>query len=188
MARTFDLGRARSTLTRSGRVSCFVLHQQAARLEKELEMHHGFHRTPLVPGCFKVSQQVFPSAAGAVQRHLSKERHSLGCASQHDWRTHADTQRRIDWKVRHGHVTSHCGPKFHTPYRTLSFDQLGGRRAVSFVWSGHIRPVGILSPIPARQSCDCSQGRCQTSVVKRIGSSQKRLMRLLGEVKRHEGL
>ena len=86
-------------------------------------MHHGFHRTPLVPGCFKVLQQVFPSAAGAVQRHLSKERHSFGCASQHDWRAHADTQRRIDWKVRHGHVTSHCGPKFQTPYRTLSFDQ-----------------------------------------------------------------
>ena len=51
------LGRARSTLTRNGSVSCFVLHQQASRLEEELEMHHGFHRTPLVPGCFKVLQQ-----------------------------------------------------------------------------------------------------------------------------------
>jgi hypothetical protein len=30
----------------------------------------------------------------------------------------------------------------------LSFDQLGGRRAASFVWSGHIRPGGILSPTP----------------------------------------
>ena len=136
------LGRARSTLTRGGSVSCFVLHQQASRLEKELEMHHGFYRTPLVPGCLKVLQQVFPSAAGAVQRHLSKESHSFGCASQNDWRAHADTQLRIDWKVRHGHLTSHCGPKFHTPYRTLSFDQLAVVAAASFVWSGHIRPRG----------------------------------------------
>jgi hypothetical protein len=30
----------------------------------------------------------------------------------------------------------------------LSFDQLGGRRAASFVWSGHIRPGGILSLTP----------------------------------------
>src|SRR4051812_12699978 len=110
-------------------------------------MHHGFYRTPLVPGCLKVLQQVFPSAAGAVQRHLSKESHSFGCASQHDWRAHADTQLRIDWKVRHGHLTSQCWPKFHTPYRTLSFDQLGGRRAASSVWSGHIRPRG--SPTPS---------------------------------------
>ena len=39
-----------------------------------------------------------------------------------DWRAHADTKLRIDWKVRHGHLTSHCGPKFPTPYRTLPFD------------------------------------------------------------------
>ena len=104
-------------------------------------MHHGFYRTPLVLGCLKVLQQVFPSAAGAVQRHLSNESHGFGCASQHDWRAHADTQLLIDWKVRHGHLTSHCRSKFHTSYSTLSFDQLGGRRAASSVWSGHIRPA-----------------------------------------------
>jgi hypothetical protein len=50
-----------------------------------------------------------------------------------------------DWKVRHGHLTSQCGPKFHTPYRTLSISSaVVARRAV---WSGHIRPRG--SPTPS---------------------------------------
>jgi hypothetical protein len=29
---------------------CSLLNQQAFRLEKEFEVDHGFHRTPLIPG------------------------------------------------------------------------------------------------------------------------------------------
>ena len=58
-ANLWNLGRPGSTLTRSGSVSCFVLHQQASRLEKELEMHHGFYRTPLVPGRLKSCSRSF---------------------------------------------------------------------------------------------------------------------------------
>ena len=41
-------------------MSCFVLHQQASRLEKELEMHHGFYLSMTSRhrdvGCFQLDQ------------------------------------------------------------------------------------------------------------------------------------
>jgi hypothetical protein len=49
--RDFDLGGAKPILPRGRSVSCFLLNQQAFGLEKEFEVDHGFHRTPLVPGC-----------------------------------------------------------------------------------------------------------------------------------------
>jgi hypothetical protein len=73
-------------------------------------VNDGFHRTPLVPSCLKALQYVLPCAVGAAQCHLSNEVNGLGCAAQYDWRARADTQLRINWKVRHGYLTPSCGP------------------------------------------------------------------------------
>lgn len=54
--RDFDLGGAKLILPRGRSVSCSLLNQQAFRLEKEFEVDHGFHRTPLVPGCVESLQ------------------------------------------------------------------------------------------------------------------------------------
>jgi hypothetical protein len=72
-------------------------------------MDNGFHCTPLVPGCLKVLQYVSPCAVGAAQCHLSNKVNSLGCAAQYNRRARADTQLRIDWKVRHAHLTPSRG-------------------------------------------------------------------------------
>jgi hypothetical protein len=48
--RDFDLGGTKPILASGRSVSCSLLNQQAFRLEKEFEVDHGFHRTPLVPG------------------------------------------------------------------------------------------------------------------------------------------
>jgi hypothetical protein len=68
-------------------------------------MDDGFHRTPLVHGRLKALQCVFPRAVGAAQYQLSNEVDSFRCAAQYDRRARADTQLRIDWKVRHGQLT-----------------------------------------------------------------------------------
>src|SRR4029453_1856991 len=49
----FDLGGAKPILPGGRSVRCSLLNQQAFRLEKKFEMDHGFHRTPLVPGCLE---------------------------------------------------------------------------------------------------------------------------------------
>jgi hypothetical protein len=72
-------------------------------------MDDGFHRTPLVHGRLKALQYVFPRAVGAAQYLLSNEPNSFGCAAQYDRWARADTQLRIDWKVRHGQLTPGCG-------------------------------------------------------------------------------
>jgi hypothetical protein len=76
----------------------------------------GFHCTPLVPGCLKALQYVLPCAVGAAQCYLSNEVNSFACAAQYDGRGRADTQLRIDWKVRHGPLTPQLRPEFHTPH------------------------------------------------------------------------
>jgi hypothetical protein len=51
--------RRETDLAPGGRsVRCSLLNQQAFRLEKKFEMDHGFHRTPLVPGCLEALQYV----------------------------------------------------------------------------------------------------------------------------------
>ena len=52
-----NLGSERPTLPRAS-----LLNQQAFCLEPQLEVDDGFHRTPLVPGCFKALQYIFPCA------------------------------------------------------------------------------------------------------------------------------
>jgi hypothetical protein len=54
--RDFDLGGTKPILPKGRSVSCSLLNQQAFRLEKEFEVDHGFHRTPLVPGCVESLQ------------------------------------------------------------------------------------------------------------------------------------
>jgi len=54
--RNFDLGGAKPVLPRERSGSCSLLNQEAFRLEKEFEVDHGFHRTPLVPGCLEALQ------------------------------------------------------------------------------------------------------------------------------------
>ena len=114
------LGRARSTLTRGGSVSCFVLHQQASCLEKELEMHHGFHRTSTRPWLPQSPAAALskrgrccsaPSFEGKPQLRLCVAARLAGS------RRHAAPDRL---EVRHGHLTSHCGSKFQTSYRISS--------------------------------------------------------------------
>src|SRR5439155_8031992 len=61
--RDFDLGRAKPILLGERRVRCSLLTQQAFRLEKHFEVDHGFHRTPLVPGCLEALQYVSPGVA-----------------------------------------------------------------------------------------------------------------------------
>src|SRR5262249_32317023 len=56
IARTYQLGSARLTVAGARSVSCRLLEQQAARLKQKLEVDDRFHRTPLVPSCFKPLQ------------------------------------------------------------------------------------------------------------------------------------
>ena len=94
-------------------VSCSLLNQQALCLEKQFEVDHGFHRTPLVRGYLEALQYVSPSVARSAQCHLPNKPYSLCCAAQYYWRARADTQLRINWKVRHGDLTPRPLPKFH---------------------------------------------------------------------------
>jgi hypothetical protein len=97
--RDFDLGGAKPILPGGRSVRCSLLNQQAFRLEKKFEMDHGFHRTPLVPGCLEALQYVSPGVARSVQCHLPNKTYSLCCAAQYYWRARADTQLRINWEV-----------------------------------------------------------------------------------------
>ena len=94
-------------------MSWSLLNQQTFRLEEEFEVDHGFHRTPLVQGCLEVLQHVSPSAASLAQCHLPNKPYSLCCAAQYYPRASADTQLRVNGKVRHGHLTPVPLPKFH---------------------------------------------------------------------------
>jgi hypothetical protein len=94
-------------------VRCSLLYQQAFRLEKQFEVDDGFHHTPLVPGCLEALQYVSPGVARSAQCHLPNKPYSLCCAAQYYWRARADTQLRINWEVRHGHLTPCRCPKFH---------------------------------------------------------------------------
>jgi hypothetical protein len=114
--RDFDLGGAKPILRRGRSVSCSLLNQQAFRLEKQFEVDHGFHRTPLVPGCLEALQYVSPRVARSAQCHLPNKPYSLCRAAQYYQRARADTQLRINWKVRHGDLTPRPLPKFHPRY------------------------------------------------------------------------
>ena len=94
-------------------MSWSLLNQQTFRLEEKFEVDHGFHRTPLVQGCLEVLQHVSPGAASLAQCHLPNKPYSLCCAAQYYPRASADTQLRINGKVRHGHLTPVPLPKFH---------------------------------------------------------------------------
>jgi hypothetical protein len=81
--RDFDLGGAKPILPRGRSVSCSLLNQQAFRLEKEFEVDHGFHRTPLVPGCFEALQYVSPGVARLLSVIFRIKPYSLCCAAQY---------------------------------------------------------------------------------------------------------
>ena len=49
------------------------------------------------------------SHADHVVGRLSNEVNGFGCAAQYDRRARADTQLRVDWKVRHSQLTPSCG-------------------------------------------------------------------------------
>jgi hypothetical protein len=110
--REFDLSGAKPILPRGGSVSWSLL-KEAFRLEEKFEVDHGFHRTPLVQGCLEVLQHVSPGAASLAQCHLPNKPYSLCCAAQYYPRASADTQLRINGKVRHGLLTRVPLPKFH---------------------------------------------------------------------------
>src|SRR5258708_4273256 len=103
--RDFDLGGAKPILPEGRSLRCSLLNQQAFRLEKEFEVDHGFHRAPLVPGCLEALQYVSPGVARSVQCHLPNKPYGLCCAAQYYWRALAATPLRIDWEVRHAHLT-----------------------------------------------------------------------------------
>ena len=103
--RDFDLRGARPILPGERSGHCSLLNQQALRVEKEFELDHGFHRTPLVPDCLEALQYVSPGVARSAQSHLPNKSYSLCCAAQYYWRARADTELRINWEVRHGHLT-----------------------------------------------------------------------------------
>ncbi len=111
--RDFDLGGAKPILPEGRSVRCSLLNQQAFRLEKEFEADHRFHRAPLVPGCLEALQYVSPGVVRSIQCHLLNKSYGLCCAAQYYWRARADTQLRINWEVRHEHLTPVPLPKFH---------------------------------------------------------------------------
>jgi hypothetical protein len=104
--RDFDLGRAKLMLPCGRSVRCSLLNEQVFRLEKEFELDHGFHRTPLVPGGLEPLQYISPGGARSAQTHPSNKTYSLCCAAQYYWGAIADMQFRINWKIRHEHLTS----------------------------------------------------------------------------------
>jgi hypothetical protein len=112
VARRAGLSSARFIFLRSRSVTCTLLNQQASLLQKELELDHGFHRTPLVLGRLKFFQYVVPRAAAIAQCHLANELHSLGCAAEYNRRVRADAQLRIDRKLMQGNLTAVPAPKF----------------------------------------------------------------------------
>ena len=111
--RISDLGGAKPIMPGGRSVICSLLNQQPFRLEEELEVDHGLHRSPLVRGCLEALQYVSPSVARSAQCHLPNEPNSLCCAPAYDWRARADTQLGINWKIRHSHLTTSPLPKFH---------------------------------------------------------------------------
>jgi hypothetical protein len=111
--RISDLGGAKPIMPGGRSVSCSLLNQQPFRLEEEFEVNHGLHRTPLVRDCLEALQYVSPSVARSAQCHLPNKTYGLRCAAQYDWRARADTQLGINWKVRHGHLTTSPLPQFH---------------------------------------------------------------------------
>ena len=109
-------------------------------------MDDRFHRTPLVASCFKALQHVLPCAVRAAQCHLSNEVNSFACAAQYDGRGRADTQLRIDWKVRHGTTNPQLRPEFHTPHELATKPLLDQSLLPVFTERG--RPVAFLGYPP----------------------------------------
>ena len=103
--RPWQLCSPRLTVAEAGSVRSRFLDQHVPRLKQELEVHDGFHRSPLVPRCLKTLKYLFPCAVGTAQCRLSNELNRFGCAVQYNRRARADTQLWINWKVRHGEVT-----------------------------------------------------------------------------------
>jgi len=103
--RLWQLCSARLTVAEGGSARSRFLDQHVPRLKQELEVHDGFHRSPLVPRCLKTLKYLFPCAVGTAQCRLSNELNRFGCAAQYNRRARADTQLWINWKVRHGEVT-----------------------------------------------------------------------------------
>src|SRR5262249_6340150 len=103
-ARSRQLCSARLTVAKAGSV-IRLLDQHIPFLKQQLEVHDGFHRSPLVPRCLKTLKYLFPCAVGTAQCRVSNELNRFSCAAQYDRRARADTQLWINWKVRHGEVT-----------------------------------------------------------------------------------
>jgi hypothetical protein len=95
-----DLGGVTSFRWRGNR----LLDQQTIGLKQKLKTYHGFDRTPLVMDCLKTLLRLLPCGAGTAQHYLSKELQSFACATQHPLSAQADTQLRIDCKVRHANI------------------------------------------------------------------------------------
>ncbi len=108
-------------------------------------MDNGFHCIPLVPGCLKALQYVSPCAVGAAQCHLSNKVNSLGCAAQYNRRARADTQLRIDWKVRHAHLTPSRGTSSISETKIaqrLPYSIRHYREAAAPIWMSFAPPRG----------------------------------------------
>src|SRR5215471_8346022 len=108
-ARPWQLCSARLTVAEAGSLRSRFLDQHVPRLKQELEVHNGFHRSPLVPRHLKILKYIFPCAVWTAQCRLSNELNRFGCAVQYNRRARADAQLRIDWKVTHSQLTPSCG-------------------------------------------------------------------------------
>jgi len=136
------LGRARSTLTRGGSVSRFVrlLPREGTRDAPRLLSHSTRPWLPQSPaaGLSKRGRCCSaPSFAGTPQLRLCVAARLAGS------RGHAAPDR-----LESQAWPSNLALRAQVPYAIQNFvDQLGGCRAASSVWSGHIRPRG--SPTPS---------------------------------------
>src|SRR6516162_9358840 len=81
--RPWQLCSPRLTVAEAGSVRSRFLDQHVPRLKQELEVHDGFHRSPLVPRCLKTLKYLFPCAVGTAQCRLSNELNRFACCSSH---------------------------------------------------------------------------------------------------------
>jgi hypothetical protein len=152
-SRDFDLRRAKTILPRG---KCSLLNEQAFRLEKEFELDHGFHRTPLVPGCLEPLQYVSPGVARSAQTHPPNKTYGLCCAAQYYWGAVADMQFWINWKVRHEHLTSCRCPSSivgcpRCPQRAAM--PIGARRASNLATKPAIKLMMIIQAMFTTTAC-----------------------------------
>jgi hypothetical protein len=137
-ARPWQLCSARLTVAEARSVRSRFLDQHISRLKQELEVHDGFHRSPLVPRSLKALKYFFPCAVRTAQCRLSNELNRFGCAAEYKCRARADAKLWINWKVSHGEVTqdrgrsSTTGTKpFNQRDRRKQFDSIAGSGQLS---------------------------------------------------------